>query len=223
MNNEVINLILGGTAFARILRHQMESVGLKVTGYCMSEDYKKRKGLKEFDGHPVYEFESLNEVFGERGFQVYLAIGYSGMNKGREEFFCTCEQRGYEIGSFIHPSVCTDTVQIGRGNIVLSGSKLGLFSKIGDGNIIWGAATAHDGEIGNFNYLTGCIIGGETTIGDYCFIGMQAVTRDKIRIGNDCLIGMGVVLNKSIPDNTVVMPPKQRFIHANPEDMGTLF
>lgn len=223
MDSEITNLILGGTAFARILRYQMESDGLKVAGYCMSEDYKKKKGLEEFDDHPVYGFESLNGLFGENGFRVYLAIGYSGMNKGREEFFCACEKRGYEIGSFIHTSVCTDTVQIGRGNIILSGSELGLFSKIGDGNIIWGASTAHDGEIGNFNYLTGCVIGGETKIGNYCFVGMQAVTRDKIRIGNNCLLGMGVALNKSIPDNTVVMPPKQRFMRSNPEDMGALF
>lgn len=222
MESNKKNLIMGATSFARVLRYQMESSGSAVEGYCMTKDFKQRKGLEVFDERPIFAFEDLDQLFGENRFQVYLAIGYSGMNKGREMLFGACQERGNEIGSFIHPSVHVDTVQLGRGNIVLEGSKLGLFSTIGDGNIIWGAATAHDGKIGNFNYLTGCVLGGESTIGDRCFVGMQAVTRDKSSIGNCCLIGMGVVLNKNIPDNTVVMPPKQRIIHANPEDMDML-
>ncbi len=220
--NDVKNLILGGTAIARILRYQMEDAGLIVDGYCMSEEYQRKKQIESFDERQIFAFERLNEIFGKGCFRVFLAVGYSDMNDGREALFHECEKYEYEIGTFVYPSVTTDTVRIGIGNIILKGSFLGAFSTIGNGNIIWGASTAHDGSLGDFNYLTGCMIGGETCIGNHCFIGQQAVTREGIRIGSYCLIGQGAVLNKSIADNMVVMPPKQRIISASTENMNLL-
>jgi UDP-3-O-[3-hydroxymyristoyl] glucosamine N-acyltransferase len=48
--------------------------------------------------------------------------------------------------------------------------------------------------------VPGVVLGGSTIIGDRCFIGINATTRERISIGDDCTLGMGAVLLKSIGD-----------------------
>ena len=43
-----------------------------------------------------------------------------------------------------------------------------------------------------------------TTIGDNCFIGVNAVIMPGKHIGNNCIIGTGAVVTSDVPDNVVV-------------------
>ena len=208
--------------FARILRYEMEHAGLSVESYCMTERFKREEEIDQFDNRPVLAFEQLDAIYGKKNFRIFLAIGYDDMNRGRERLFQKCMERDYEIGSYISPDVDIETVQMGKGNIILKYSRLGRFSTIGNGNIIWGSSTGHDGTIGDFNFLSGCLLGGMTSLANNCFVGMRSVVKEDISIGSYCLVGEGAILNKSIPDNTLVMPPRQRFIRANTENLAVL-
>lgn len=46
---------------------------------------------------------------------------------------------------------------------------------------------------------------GKIKIGNNCFIGMGAIILPNIEIGNNCIIGAGAVLTTSFPDNSVIM------------------
>lgn len=58
---------------------------------------------------------------------------------------------------------------------------------------------AHECKIGVGTILSGCIgIGGNSTIGDFVFIGAGATLFDKINIVSNTIIGAGTVVRKSI-------------------------
>jgi acetyltransferase-like isoleucine patch superfamily enzyme len=45
---------------------------------------------------------------------------------------------------------------------------------------------------------------GNVTVGTKTFIGARALIRNQVTIGKNCLIGMGSVVTKDVPDNTTV-------------------
>ena len=47
---------------------------------------------------------------------------------------------------------------------------------------------------------------GEITIGKNCWIGSNVTILKKAKIGNNCVIGAGCVINEEIADNTIVTP-----------------
>lgn len=53
---------------------------------------------------------------------------------------------------------------------------------------------------------------GKVTIGDNCFIGMNAIILKGVKIGNNCVIGSGSVVTRDIPDNSVAVGSPARVI-----------
>jgi len=89
--------------------------------------------------------------------------------------------------------------------IIKNGCKIGSLSNIG-----------HNTEIGEQCILTTqCVVGGSSILGNKVFMGINAITRNKIRIGNNVNIGMGSVITKDIPDNVVVYGNPAKVIRTN--------
>lgn len=58
----------------------------------------------------------------------------------------------------------------------------------------------HNFMMGDHNILSvGCNIGGFCNIGSLCFFGLSVTIADRKNIGDECLLGMGSVVTKSIP------------------------
>lgn len=60
----------------------------------------------------------------------------------------------------------------------------------------WAAMKGYYGEI--------CGSAGKVKIGNNVFIGMQATILKGVTVGNNVIIGANSLVNKDIPDNTVV-------------------
>lgn len=48
-------------------------------------------------------------------------------------------------------------------------------------------------------------------IGEYCWIGMNVCITPGVKIGSGCIIGMGSVISKDVPDNAIVTGANQVF------------
>jgi UDP-3-O-[3-hydroxymyristoyl] glucosamine N-acyltransferase len=103
---------------------------------------------------------------------------------------------GVYIGDFVRIGSNT-LVERGTFNdtIILSGTQIDGLVMIGHNSII-----GKDCVI-----VCGAMICGSVKVGDRTWIGAGAVIRDGVTIGRDCCIGMGAVVVKDVPNNTMVM------------------
>lgn len=213
-------LIFGCTPYSKFVRHTMSTVsGIETDGYCLSASHLN---IEEFDGRPVVSFEKLNEIYGPDQFEVLITVGYREMNVGRERIFRQCEQNGYRIASYIHPEAKIETQVIGKGNIIMDGTNIYPFCRIGDGNILNGIILGHESSMGNFNFSSRCTTGGLVNIGNNCFLGIGACICDHVNIRDYNLIGAGTVISKSTKPNTVAVAPRARLLQSPPDTIGDL-
>ena len=81
--------------------------------------------------------------------------------------------------------------------------------EIGNDVIISGDVNfvTHDGSIYLLKDEIPNLLGlyGKIKIGNNCFIGMGAIILPNVEIGNNCIIGAGAVVTRSFPDNSVIM------------------
>lgn len=91
--------------------------------------------------------------------------------------------------------------------IIKEGCKIGALINIG-----------HNCIIGR-NVIMTCnnVISGSAIIGDYSYIGVNAMIRNGIKIGSKSLIGMGSVVTKSIPENVIAYGNPAKIIRKNEE------
>lgn len=112
---------------------------------------------------------------------------------------------------------------IGAGTIIVRGS-LNENTRIGKNTLMApGARIGHGTKIGNFvHFANGIVTGGNTTIGDYSFVGSAAVFRPKVYIHAKTIVGAGslVIKNTSGEGFTLMgVPAKQIDTKANPSGM----
>lgn len=83
---------------------------------------------------------------------------------------------------------------------VIDGTEIGNGTKL-DGNSVIG----HNCIIGeNCSLVIGCFLCGSVEIGDNAYIA-SAMVKNQIKIGVDALVGMGSVVTRDVPANTVVV------------------
>ena len=131
--------------------------------------------------------------------RIIFKIMY-GPRSDSNSFIKHLRKRGCNIGEnccFYSPrttlidSVRTDWISIGK------------YTKITSGVVILAHDYSHSVLVGVHNEI---LLGGgyHTTIGENCFIGMNAIIMPGVHIGNNCIVGTGAVVTKDIPDNMVV-------------------
>jgi len=54
-----------------------------------------------------------------------------------------------------------------------------------------------------------------TSIGDFCVIGVGAIILSGVKIGNEVVVGAGAVVSKDIPSNSIVVGNPARIIKTN--------
>lgn len=107
--------------------------------------------------------------------------------------------------------VFNGTVELGSDNVIsehvtIQRPELGV-TKVGDRNIIMAHAhIGHDAIVGSdCEICTTSVIGGYVCIEDKVKVKLHSVIRNRITLGEGCLVGMGSVVVKSVEKGQVVM------------------
>lgn len=110
------------------------------------------------------------------------------------------------LASFIHSSVIIpESVQIGIGNIIYPFCIVGPNTVIGNFNMITSYSfISHDCTIGNGNFFSTTGIAGRIKIGDNNFFGIRSTVIPYVSIGNSNVIQAGMIVDKSIIDNSTI-------------------
>lgn len=112
------------------------------------------------------------------------------------------------LATLIHPDVfIPDNSQIGAGAIIFTGNFISCNVAIGDNVLIQShASVAHDCRVGMHSVICSMVsLAGACTVRERAFIGMNCCVKEKTRIGEDSILGMGAVVIRDVAAATIVV------------------
>ncbi len=166
----------------------------EVVGFTVDAAYLKEERLF---GLPVVPFETVEAVYPPDEFGMFLAIGYSQVNKLRAEKFRQARARGYTLVNYISSKATTwPDLSIGDNCFVSTGSVIEPMAVVGDDVFVGiNAVISHEAVIGEHCTITHhAVILGEAVVSPYCFIGANATIRNGVTVARACVIGAGAVI-----------------------------
>jgi len=169
----------------------------EVVAFTVDRTYLDRD---TFCGRPVVAFDEITSACPPEGHDVFVCIGYSGLNAGRVKGCASAKQAGYTLASFVSSAAIVMTDQpLGENVYIEDHVTIQPGVHIGDGVIIMSqSVVAHHARLDDFVFISiGTTIAGSTRIGRQCFIGAGAMIRDHIEVGGRCIVGGGAIVLES--------------------------
>lgn len=147
--------------------------------------------------------------------EVYYLMGIANHDY-RKKIIDAIVNKGGRFTGFIHPTaIISPSASIEPTTVISHNVSVGPKVKIGKFNILNSRCTiGHDSVIGDYNFISPQVaISGYTEMGDENLIGTNACTVPKIKIGHKNKIAAGMIIYKSVEDNsTVIFRHKERLI-----------
>lgn len=112
----------------------------------------------------------------------------------------------FEFVNAIHPSVIIgNTTELGFGIVAMAGCIFNPKAKIGNFTFFaTGAQVEHDNIIYDYASISaGSLTGGYVTLGKFSAITLGVTVLDRIKIGENTVVGAGSLVTKSLPDNVL--------------------
>jgi sugar O-acyltransferase (sialic acid O-acetyltransferase NeuD family) len=202
-------IIIGNTSNAKLAHYFFQNDSeFEVVAFSVNKEYITDK---IFCGLPVVELENIKNEFPPDEYFAFVAVGYTNMNKIREQLYYNIKELGYNLPNYIS-SRCSFLTkeEIGDNNLILEDNTIQPFVKIGSNNVLWsGNHIGHDVTIKDHCFITShVVVSGFTLIENNCFIGVNATIRDAIRIAPFTLIGAGAIIMQDTDEEGIYLPAK---------------
>jgi acetyltransferase EpsM len=157
-----------------------------------------------FLNHTVYhDLEDLRTVRNLSAASLIVGVGDC---RARMRLAGAAKERGFTLISAIHPrAVVSSDASIGEGTVVAAGAVVNPGCSIGANVIInTGATVDHDCRIADGVHVSpGVHLGGWVTVGRATWLGIGAIVKDRMAIGEGAIIGAGSVVLSDIPERVV--------------------
>ena len=196
-------LVIFGTKDLADLAHYYftHDGGREVAAFTLDGDYID-SGM--FNAKPVVAFEEVVAAFPPDDYELFVAAGYSKVNRLRRDKYFEAKAKGYSLASFVHSS-STVSSPLGDNCFVQEKNVIQPFVNMGNNVLMWvGNAIGHYAVVEDHAAITShVVVCGGTRIGEGAFIGVNATIRDYITIGKYCVIGQGACIHKDTQDEEV--------------------
>lgn len=174
-----------------------------VAAFTVDSDYCDRDNLL---GIPVVPFEDIATHYPPDDHELFVAMGYGGVNDRRTEKVAEARAKGFTLAAYT-----STRAWVWRGyspqpnTMIMEHNTVQPFVEIGENSILWsGNHIGHHTRIGaNVFIASHAVISGAVEVGDNCFIGVNATIRDNVSLGAHCVVGAGALIVKDAPDRTV--------------------
>lgn len=177
----------------------------EVVAFTAHEAYIDKGELLGLDLVP---FERIEEIYPPERFAMFVAIGFTRVNKARAEVYNDCKRRGYELVSYVSSKIIHwGEFEVGDNCFICEGCIIQPFTQIGNNVAIGpGSIISHDVSIGDHCFISpGVVISGAVNIGPYCFIGANATFRNGITVASECIIGAGAIILEDTKERGVYL------------------
>jgi sugar O-acyltransferase (sialic acid O-acetyltransferase NeuD family) len=190
-------VVFGVGDFARTARIYLDADSPhRVAAFTVHQRYIE---APELEGLPVVPYETLEENHPPERFAMFVAIGFSRVNKSRADVYEQCKQRGYELISYVSSkAIHWGELDLGDNCFIFEANVIQPNVRIGNNVILWsGNHIGHDATIEDNCFLAShVVVSGNVTIGRSSFVGVNATFRDGITVGPECVIGAGALIMK---------------------------
>lgn len=190
----------------------------EVVAITVNRDYLAQE---IYEGLPVVPFETIEEKYPPVSYRMFVVMGYADLNRARQVKIEEARNKGYEMVSYVHPNsgVPNDLV-VGENCFIMNDVHIHPKVVIGDDVFIWsGSIICHHSSIGDHCWFTsGASIAGGVKIGNNGFFAINTTITNDVTIGDRCLVGANALVNKNLPDDTVVIAPSTKQYPLSSED-----
>lgn len=117
--------------------------------------------------------------------------------------------------TIVHPTASVSRhARLGRGTVVLQQATVASQATVGHHVIILPAAViSHHAVVGDYTCIAaGACVSGGATVGRSCYLGTNCALIGHVRVGDCALVGMGSVVLRDVPANSVVAGNPARFL-----------
>jgi len=207
-------LIIFGVGDLAQLAHYYFNIDSKYETIAFTLD-EKYIAETTFENKPILPFETIEQIYSPSEYAMFIAIGYSQMNKNRAAKYLEAKAKGYHLASYIS-SKCTYLSQSmpGDNTFIFEDNTIQPFVKIGDNNIIWS-----DGHIGHHTIIHNHVffaphvaVAGRCEILSNCFLGINSTLQNNVRLNEKTLVGAGAMISSDSVLNGVYLPPKSNLM-----------
>jgi len=201
-------VVFGTTDFAQVAAEYLRADSPHdVVAFTVHERYIDEPELL---GLPVVPFEQLTERHPPSSTAMFVAIGFSGVNRTRRAMYEECKAAGYELVSYVSSKALPfGELELGDNSFVFEANVIQPFVRIGSNVIVWsGNHIGHHSRIGDHCFIAShAVISGNVTIGEECFVGVNATFRDGVQVAPRCVIGAGALIMKDTEEGDVFSVP----------------
>jgi len=113
-----------------------------------------------------------------------------------------------DLLNILHPrSVISKSAEIGNGCVIAPGAVISPWAIIGDNVLVnYNATIGHNSIIGNLSTISpNSAVGGWVQIGNGVYVGSGAHIHERIKIGDESIVGMGAVVLKDVPPKHIAV------------------
>ena len=200
--NDII--LIGGGGHCKSVIDVIEQEGkFKIAGIVDKPELLGSKIL----GYSVIGNDDDLSSLAKRYKYALITVGQIKSPDLRIELFSLASKAGFLLPSIISPrAYVSKHAVVGKGAIVMHDALINANAKIGENCIINSKALIeHDAVIENHCHIsTGSIINGGTVVKCHTFFGSNSVAKENIVIEKQSVVGVGVSVMKSVPNNTIL-------------------
>lgn len=198
-------VIIGAGGHAKVITDIIQKSGDCVKGYL---DSIRNSG--EFLGHPILGSNADYKKF----LDCYFIIAVGGNNERRRIAESMPEAKWHTA---VHPSACISSidVKIGEGTVISANAVINSCTQIGKHCIInSGAVIEHDNTLEDYVHAASrTCTAGRVSIGRCTLLGTGAIAGTNVSICENCIIGAGALVIKSIDKPGVYAGVPAKFLH----------
>ena len=200
-------IIFGTTELAEVARFYFAEVAQRsVSAFTVDGRYLKEAATC---GLPIVAFDEVIAAYPPAMHDCFVAIGYSQMNRAREEKVAAARGAGYSLTTFVSPRATNYASKIGENCLVLEDNTLQPFVRIGDSVTLWsGNHVGHHSVVEDNVFIAShVVISGGVTVGRNSFIGVNATIVDHLKLGAFSFIGAGALILEDTEEEGVYVSP----------------
>jgi len=168
----------------------------EVVAFIVESKFISKKSLL---GLPVEPFEEIEKNYDPGRIKMFVAVGYTDLNRLRARFFKESKEKGYTLVSYVSSrSFVWRNVEIGENCFIFEDNTIQPFVKIGNNVTLWsGNHIGHHSIIEDNCFISShVVVSGFCRIGTNSFLGVNSSLSHRTTIARDNIIAMGAVVTK---------------------------